>query len=119
MRAASVPTAEARIFNNADAAIAYVQTRETPVVVKAAGLAKGKGVIVCDDNTQAEEAVRAIMQDKAFGDAGQTVVIEERLVGQELSVLALVDGRNIFVLDPSQDHKQVFEGDTGPNTGGM
>ncbi len=119
MRAASVPTAEARIFNNLDAALAYVQTRETPVVVKAAGLAKGKGVIVCDDNAEAEAAVRAIMQEKAFGDAGQTVVIEERLVGQELSVLALVDGRNIFVLDPSQDHKQAFEGDTGPNTGGM
>src|SRR5690606_26876739 len=100
MRAASVPTAEARIFNDADGALKYVQSRETPVVVKAAGLAKGKGVIVCDDNEQAMKAVRQIMIDKAFGAAGDTVVIEERLVGQELSVLALVDGRNIFVLDP-------------------
>jgi len=119
MRAASIPTAEARIFTNAEAALNYVANHETPVVVKAAGLAKGKGVIVCDNNEEAEQAVRLIMQQRAFGEAGDSVVIEERLVGQELSVLALVDGRNIFVLDPSQDHKQAHEGDTGPNTGGM
>ncbi len=119
MRAASIPTAEARIFTDAQAALAYVKNRETPVVVKAAGLAKGKGVIVCDDSDQAEAAVRTIMIDRAFGDAGDTIVVEERLIGQELSVLALVDGRNIFVLDPAQDHKQLGEGDTGPNTGGM
>jgi len=119
MRGASVPTAEARTFHDAQAAIAYVQTRQTPHVVKAAGLAKGKGVIVCDTNEQAAAAVRSIMVDRAFGSAGDSVVIEERLVGQELSVLALVDGKNIFVLDPAQDHKQVGEGDRGPNTGGM
>ncbi len=119
MRAAAIPTAEARVFTDADAALAYAHSRETPVVVKAAGLAKGKGVVVCDGNQQAADAVRSIMVDHAFGQAGQTVVIEERLVGQEVSVLALVDGRNIFVLDPAQDHKQVGEGDTGPNTGGM
>ena len=119
MRAANVSTAEARIFENSESALAYVRARETPVVVKAAGLAKGKGVIVCDDNEQAEQAVHQIMGLRAFGQAGDKVVIEERLVGQELSVLALVDGRNIFVLDPSQDHKQAGEGDTGPNTGGM
>jgi phosphoribosylamine--glycine ligase len=119
MRAASIPTAEARTFTDHAAALNYVQAHETPVVVKASGLAKGKGVVVCKDKAEAEAAVHLIMRDRAFGDAGQTVVIEERLVGQEVSVLALVDGRNIFVLDPAQDHKQAFEGDTGPNTGGM
>lgn len=119
MRAASIPTAEARSFTNYESAIAYVQAHETPVVVKASGLAKGKGVVVCDNAEQAVAAVNMIMRDRAFGEAGDTVVIEERLIGQEVSVLALVDGRNIFVLDPAQDHKQVYEGDKGPNTGGM
>ncbi len=119
MKQASIPTADARIFTDHAAAVNYIQTRETPVVVKASGLAKGKGAIVCDDNDEALAAVKLCMVDKAFGDAGATVVIEERLVGQEVSVLALVDGRNIFVLDPAQDHKQVGEGDSGPNTGGM
>jgi phosphoribosylamine--glycine ligase len=119
MRAASIPTAEARIFDNAEAAISFAKEHETPLVVKAAGLAKGKGVIVCDDADQAVQAVKTIMTDRAFDDAGDTVVIEERLVGQEISVLALVDGRTIYVLDPAQDHKQAHEGDTGPNTGGM
>ena len=119
MRAASIPTAEARIFTDAEAALVYVDAHETPLVIKAAGLAKGKGVIVCKGKEDARAAVEHIMLKKAFGDAGNTVVIEERLVGQEVSVLALVDGRNIFVLDPVQDHKQAHEGDTGPNTGGM
>jgi phosphoribosylamine--glycine ligase len=119
MRAAAIPTAEARTFTNAEAALAYVNARETPVVVKASGLAKGKGVTVCDNAAEAAAAVKQIMVDRIFGDAGATVVIEERLSGQEVSVLALVDGRNIFVLDPAQDHKQAHEGDTGPNTGGM
>lgn len=119
MRGASIPTAEARIFKKADAALNYVKSREFPVVVKAAGLAKGKGAIVCDDTDQAVDAVRQIMVQRVFGPAGDTVVIEERLFGQEVSVLALVDGRSIFVLEPAQDHKQVGEGDRGPNTGGM
>ncbi|MCE9591335.1 MAG: phosphoribosylamine--glycine ligase [Planctomycetes bacterium] len=119
MRAASIPTAEARTFTNYEIAVAYAQEHETPLVVKASGLAKGKGVVVCDNAEQAMAALALIMRDRAFGDAGETVVVEERLVGQEVSVLALVDGRNIFVLDPAQDHKQVFEGDKGPNTGGM
>jgi phosphoribosylamine--glycine ligase len=119
MRSASIPTAEARIFTDPQAALAYVQTHETPLVVKASGLAKGKGAIVCDDSAQAAAAVRTIAIDRAFGDAGNTLVIEERLVGQEVSVLALVDGKNIFVLDTTQDHKQVHDGDQGPNTGGM
>jgi phosphoribosylamine---glycine ligase len=119
MRSASVPTAEARIFTDAQSALAYVASHETPLVVKASGLAKGKGAIVCDNAAQAAAAVKLIMVDRAFADAGDTVVIEERLVGQEVSVLALVDGRNIFVLDTTQDHKQVNEGDRGSNTGGM
>ena len=119
MRSAAIPTAEARTFTDHSAAIAYVEAHETPLVVKAAGLAKGKGVVVCSDAKEAAAAVMMIMQDRAFGEAGETVVIEERLVGQEVSVLALVDGKNIFVLDPAQDHKQAHEGDTGPNTGGM
>jgi phosphoribosylamine--glycine ligase len=119
MRAASVPTAEGRTFTDAQAAMAFVKAHETPVVVKAAGLAKGKGVVVCSNSGQAQEAVKRIMIDREFGAAGDKVVIEERLSGQEVSILALVDGQNIFVLDPSQDHKQVGEGDTGPNTGGM
>ena len=119
MRASSIPTAEARIFNDTEVALEYVCNRETPVVVKAAGLAKGKGVVVCDNSDQAADAVNLIMADRAFGEAGDTIVVEERLVGQEVSVLALVDGRNIFMLDPAQDHKQAGEGDTGPNTGGM
>ncbi|MCC6579398.1 MAG: phosphoribosylamine--glycine ligase [Phycisphaeraceae bacterium] len=119
MRAASVPTAEARAFSDYDAAVTYIESRETSMVVKASGLAKGKGVSVCDSPAEALEAVKRIMKDREFGAAGDTVVIEEKLLGQELSVLALVDGRNIFVLDPAQDHKQVGEGDKGPNTGGM
>lgn len=119
MRAASVPTADARTFHDLHAAINYVHNHEEPLVVKATGLAKGKGVIVCGSQQQAIDAIHLCMKDQAFGDAGRQVLIEERLTGQELSVLALVDGRNIFVLDPSQDHKQVGEGDTGPNTGGM
>jgi phosphoribosylamine---glycine ligase len=119
MRAASIPTADAKTFTDYDAAVNYVENRETPVVVKAAGLAKGKGVIVCDNNEQAVDALKCCMVQKEFGEAGETVIVEERLVGQEVSILALVDSRNIFILDPTQDHKQVGEGDTGPNTGGM
>jgi len=119
MRAANIPTADFRAFTDYDQARAYVEQRETPVVVKAAGLAKGKGAIVTSNTDEALDALRRCMVDREFGDSGGTVVIEERLVGQELSVLALVDGRSIYVLDPAQDHKQIFEGDKGPNTGGM
>ena len=119
MRGAAIPTADSRTFTDFEAARAYVQAHETPVVVKAAGLAKGKGAIVCDNADDAVNALTRCMVNKEFDDAGQTVVIEERLTGQEVSILALVDGRNIYVLDPTQDHKQAFEGDAGPNTGGM
>lgn len=119
MKQASVPTADGRSFTNYEQARAYVMARDTPVVVKAAGLAAGKGVVVCDDTTQAMAALDRMMNTREFGQAGTCVVVEERLVGQEMSVLALVDGHDIVVLDPCQDHKQVGEGDVGPNTGGM
>ncbi len=119
MRSASVPTAEARIFRDAEQARTYAQSREEGMVVKAAGLAAGKGVVVCDSPAQAIDAIDRIMGRREFGDAGATVVIEEKLKGQEVSILALTDGRTIWTLDPCQDHKQVGEGDTGPNTGGM
>lgn len=119
MKQASVPTADGRSFTNHEQARSYVMARDTPVVVKAAGLAAGKGVVVCDDAIQALAAIDRMMLHREFGESGATVVVEERLVGQELSVLALVDGHTISVLDPCQDHKQVGEGDTGANTGGM
>jgi phosphoribosylamine--glycine ligase len=119
MRSVAVPTAESRTFRNPQAALEYVKHHETPLVVKAAGLAKGKGVIVCDGPRDAAEAVKHIMIDRAFGDAGDCLVIEERLTGQEVSVLALVDGRHVWPLEAAQDHKQAHEGDRGPNTGGM
>lgn len=121
LRSANVPTAESRTFNaqQIEAALHYVRSRPDPVVVKASGLCAGKGVVVCDDAKQAEAAVQSMLLNKQHGDASAQVVIEERLHGQEVSVLALVDGSNIWMLDACQDHKQVGEGDTGPNTGGM
>ena len=119
MRSAAIATAEGRVFTDRASALHYLEQRDEPCVVKASGLAAGKGVVVCDGREDAVAAVERIMGERTFGEAGDSVVIEERLEGQELSVLALVDGRTIWILDPAQDHKQVGEGDTGPNTGGM
>lgn len=119
MRAAAVPTGEARAFTDPNAAIAYIESREQAQVVKASGLAKGKGVIVPATSAEAVAAVKRIMVDRAFGDAGLTVVVEERLTGPEASLLAIVDGRNILILPPCQDHKRLRDNDEGPNTGGM
>ncbi len=119
MRSAAIPTGEARIFADPEAALAYLRTRDEPPVVKASGLAKGKGVVVPKTMAEAEEAVRRIMVERVFGTAGAQVVIEERLSGPEVSLLAIVDGRNILVLPACQDHKRLGENDTGPNTGGM
>ncbi|MCH2136216.1 MAG: phosphoribosylamine--glycine ligase [Phycisphaerales bacterium] len=165
MREASVPTAEGRSFESANAARRYllrsldrelhglglgaesvlmerwlttaddrgevpmpplegklgevIEVRQDPVVIKASGLAAGKGVVVCETTAQALAAIDEIMTDKVFGAAGDRVIIEEKLEGQEVSVLALTDGETIWILDPCQDHKQVGEGDVGPNTGGM
>ena len=119
MRSASIPTADAHIFTDPDEAKRYIESREEPPVIKAAGLAAGKGVIVCSTMADAVDAVDRIMVQREFGDAGREIVVEEKLSGPEVSVLALVDGRDIFVLDTAQDHKRIGEGDTGPNTGGM
>jgi phosphoribosylamine--glycine ligase len=119
MRHADIPTAEYRIFDHPDPARRYVETRDFPMVVKAEGLAAGKGAIVCSTNEEALAAVELIMVKEAFGRAGRRVVIEKRLEGQELSVLALVSGRTIIPLPPTQDHKAALDGDQGPNTGGM
>jgi phosphoribosylamine--glycine ligase len=120
MRHADVPTAEFRVFDHPEPARTYVESREYPVVVKADGLAAGKGVIVCGDKADALKAIERIMVREEFGGpAGRRVVIEKRLEGEELSLLALVSGRTIVMLPPVQDHKPAFDGDTGPNTGGM
>jgi phosphoribosylamine--glycine ligase len=119
MRQAAIPTAEARTFADPQSARAYIRARDEGCVVKACGLAAGKGAVVCDTPAEAMEAIERLMVRREFGDAGSRVLVEERLGGQEVSVLALVDGRTIWLLDSCQDHKQVGEGDTGPNTGGM
>jgi len=120
LRGAAVPSADYHAFRDAGSAIRFLQEREdVPIVVKADGLAAGKGVFVCDHRDQAIDAVKQIAQDKVFGTAGDRLVIEERLHGQEASVLAITDGRNLVTLPPAQDHKRAFDGDAGPNTGGM
>jgi len=119
MRAAAVPTAEARIFTDLQSAKDYVLSREHGVAVKAAGLAKGKGVVVCPEPYMAVQPLEKMMGEKIFGEAGNTVLIEEMLTGQEATVLAFCDGKSIYPLEPVQDHKPIGDGDTGPNTGGM
>ena len=119
MKLAHVPTAEGRIFTRYDSAREYIATRDTGVVVKAAGLASGKGVFVCEDPSDGLLAVEKIMLERRFGEAGDKVVVEEMLKGEELSVFALVSGRTIYVLETAQDYKALGEGDAGPNTGGM
>jgi phosphoribosylamine--glycine ligase len=120
MRNADVPTSEFRVCDHPDPARHYIETREYPVVVKADGLAAGKGVIVCSNTEEALAAIDRIMVREEFGrGAGRQVVVEKRLEGQELSMLALVSGRAIVPLQPTQDHKRAFDNDQGPNTGGM
>jgi phosphoribosylamine--glycine ligase len=119
MRQQAVPTAEARSFTDAAAAEEFVRTRNVPCVIKAAGLAKGKGVTVCYRTSDALETINTIMRDRAFGAAGDRIVIEEKLSGPECSILAFVDKKSIYVMETAQDHKPVDDGDTGPMTGGM
>ena len=119
MRHQAVPTAEARTFTNADAADEYIKMRNAPLVIKASGLAKGKGVTVCYKPEHAHDAINTVMRKGAFGAAGARVVIEELLTGPECSILAFVDRRNIYIMETAQDHKPVDDGDTGPMTGGM
>ena len=119
MKANSVPTAESKTFEVFSEAKAYIASRDEAVVIKAAGLAKGKGVYVCDEPSDGINAAEKMMCDKIFGKAGATILVEDKLLGQEASILALVDGKNIYVLETAQDHKAIGDGDTGPNTGGM
>jgi phosphoribosylamine--glycine ligase len=120
LRHADVPTADYHVFREASHAVIFLREREDiSVVVKADGLAAGKGVFVCNGRNEAIDAVNRIAKDKQFGAAGNQLLIEERLDGPEVSVLALTDSRTILTLPPAQDHKRAFDGDTGPNTGGM
>ena len=118
-RRAGVPTADFQVFSDLKQAEWYIQEKGAPLVVKASGLAAGKGVIMAETVEEAVAAVRMCLVDGAFGAAGAEVVIEEKLVGEELSLLALVDGETLALLPTAQDHKRVGDGDSGPNTGGM
>jgi phosphoribosylamine---glycine ligase len=125
LHGADVPSADYRVFRDPDSATRYVMdrfqsdTESVPLVVKADGLASGKGVIVCSSRREALAAIDRIARQKEFGAAGRQLIIEDRLHGQEISVLAITDGRTIVTLPPAQDHKAAHDGDTGPNTGGM
>lgn len=119
MQRAGVPTAAFRSFTEFDVAVKYIRERGTALVVKASGLAAGKGALVCDTTEEAVGAARAMLADGVFGSAGQEIVVEEKLQGEELSILAITDGYDVACLMPAQDHKRIGEGDTGPNTGGM
>jgi phosphoribosylamine--glycine ligase len=119
MRHQSVPTAEARSFADPHAAEEYVKVHDQPCVIKATGLAKGKGVTICYRTADALEAIDKMLRHKAFGGASERIVIEEMMSGPECSLLAFVDRKNIYVMESAQDHKPVDDGDTGPMTGGM
>jgi phosphoribosylamine--glycine ligase len=119
MRRAGVPTGASETFTDLAVALAYIETHAEPLVVKASGLAAGKGVVVCAARAEAADVARAMLGGSALGEAGREIVVEAFLEGEELSVLALTDGERIVILPPAQDHKRLGEGDTGPNTGGM
>ena len=119
MRRHGIPTAAARAFTDAGEARAWIRSAGTPLVIKADGLAAGKGVMICRTGAEAEAAVETIMDKRAFGSAGDRVLVEEFLEGEEASFLAFTDGRTVVAMPASQDHKAVFDGDLGPNTGGM
>ncbi|HEX5456561.1 MAG TPA: phosphoribosylamine--glycine ligase [Candidatus Saccharimonadales bacterium] len=119
MKKTGVPTAKYETFTVRDEAIRYAEKQNYPLVVKASGLALGKGVLICENFEEAGKAIDLIMVEKAFDSAGDTIIIEEFLEGIEVSFHAISDGSNYAVFPPSQDHKQVFDGDKGPNTGGM
>lgn len=119
MRKYSIPTAKYETFSSSQEAKAYVREHGVPIVIKADGLASGKGVTVAMTEEEAIEAIEDIMEHSQFGDAGKEVVIEEWLEGEEFSLMAFVHGPHVYPMIPSQDHKRAFDGDTGPNTGGM
>jgi len=119
MRKYKVPTAEFEVFSDASAACAYIEKIGAPCVVKADGLASGKGVVVAKTVAEGQASVRQIMQQKVFGSAGERVVVEQCLYGAEASILVLTDSKEVIPLATSQDHKRIFDNDEGPNTGGM
>jgi len=119
MRAKKVPTAQARMFSESKEALGYCDELKFPVVIKADGLALGKGVIIAPDVATAKSTIEAMMNEARFGDAGRRIVIEEFLRGTECSIHALVDGKDYRLLESARDHKRAFDGDKGPNTGGM
>jgi phosphoribosylamine--glycine ligase len=119
MKKYGVPTADAAVFESAQAARNHLELRRLPFVLKADGLAAGKGVIIARSREEGERACHAIMEERVFGDAGNRILIEDFLTGEELSILAFTDGENVLPLASSQDHKRAFDGDEGPNTGGM
>jgi phosphoribosylamine--glycine ligase len=114
-----IPTAESKTFTAVARAFDYLERREAPIVVKADGLAQGKGVVIARTRAEARDAVLAMLEGKAFGEAGSRVVIEEFLDGEEMTVMAFTDGKTVIPMIPAQDHKRLRDGDTGPNTGGM
>lgn len=119
MKKYDIPTAEYEIFNKAEDAIKYVKEKGAPIVVKADGLAKGKGVLIAETEDEAVSAIKTIMEDKKFGESGNTVVVEEFLTGPEVSVLSFTDGKTLIPMVSSMDHKRALDGDRGLNTGGM
>jgi phosphoribosylamine--glycine ligase len=119
MRKYDIPTASFEIFTSFEQASSYVRAQKVPLVVKASGLAAGKGAIVCEGERDALDALHRVMVEKIFGEAGNEVVVEERLFGEELSFFVLTDGARVLPLSPSQDHKRIYDEDKGPNTGGM
>lgn len=119
MRKYNIPTANYEIFDNCESALSYVKNGKFPIVIKADGLALGKGVLIAENISDAEEALKSIMVDKKFGNSGNKVVIEEFLEGPEVSVLSFCDGENIVPMVSAQDHKRAYDGDKGLNTGGM
>ncbi|MDW2796879.1 phosphoribosylamine--glycine ligase [Clostridium boliviensis] len=119
MKKYNIPTAAYETFDQASAALTYLETAKMPVVLKADGLALGKGVLICNTLEEAKDGVRTLMLDKQFGSAGDRIVVEEFMVGREVSVLAFVDGKNIKIMTSAQDHKRAKDGDKGLNTGGM
>ncbi len=119
MKKYSIPTAKFQYFNHYDDAMEYVQNNAPPFVIKADGLAAGKGVSIVDDLPSAELVLKNLMQNKVLGEAGTSIIIEEKLEGEEMSVFAICDGTNGLLFPPAQDHKRAFDGDKGPNTGGM
>ena len=114
-----IPTAESRTFEDANAAIEYLESQPVPLVVKADGLAQGKGVVVAQTHEEAKETVLNMLEHQVFGEAGCRVIIEECIQGEELTLMAFADGKTVMPMIAAQDHKRVGEGDTGPNTGGM